>query len=493
MFEAAELGSQVSKQDYEAEVPRLRVDLINAQYELRKADFPVLIVLVGDDRPGCSALVNLLNAWMDARFVQTHVFGSLAEEERERPRFWRYWRALPGRGELAIFTGVWVLGTLGERLEDRIDDATLERRLAHMERFERELVDDGALVLKFWLHLPRKEFKKRLKRAKKDPDAEWRVDEADRWIGKRWDEVAGLAERLIRRTDAGPAPWRVVESTDVRHRNLTVARAILAALQARLAAPEAGASASAPAPEPVTLAKSVLSRVDLSSTVAYPRYKDERAALQARLRRLTQRAREERVATVLVFEGWDAAGKGGVIRRLTEAMDVQDYRVVAIGVPTDEELAHHYLWRFWRRLPRDGSLLIFDRSWYGRVLVERVEGLGEPRAWQRAYGEINDFEDQLAEHGTLLRKFWLHLDRDEQLRRFRAREQTPYKKYKITDEDYRNRERWEDYEHAVNEMVARTSTALSPWHLVAANDKRWARVEVLRIVCEGLEERLGRG
>ncbi|MHC5023876.1 MAG: hypothetical protein ACYTGG_08180, partial [Planctomycetota bacterium] len=201
-------------------------------------------------------------------------------------------------------------------------------------------------------------------------------------------------------------------------------------------------------------------------------------------------ARDAGVTTVLVFEGWDAAGKGGVIRRITGSMSAADYTVVPIAAPTDEERDHHYLWRFWRKLPRAGRMIIFDRSWYGRVLVERVEGFARPDEWRRAYAEINDFEQQLAGRGYVVQKFWLHLDPDEQLRRFESRAKTPYKKYKLTDEDYRNRERWDDYVAAANEMIARTSAREAPWHVIPANDKRWARVETLKILCAALQERL---
>lgn len=488
MFEAAEIGSRVEKHEYEAAVPGLRVDLLNAQYDLRQADFAVLIVLVGDDRQGVSVLVNRLNEWMDARHLATRVFGAPTEEELSHPRFWRYWRELPGRGQLAIYTGPWVLGTIGERLTDAIDDAEFDRRLSHMTRFEQALVDDGALVLKFWTHLPSDRFRKRLKKAGKknggaQPDALGRV------IHERYDEFMRLSERLIRKTDSGVA-WQIVESSDDRYRDLTVARAILDALSAQLEQARAGPAPPPPVP-PRAPPSNVLASIDLTAELPRPAYKEQLGALQDRLRELSARARERGVASVLVFEGKDAAGKGGVIRRLSAAMDVQDYRVVSIGVPTDEELDHHYLWRFWRRLPRAGRMVIFDRSWYGRVLVERVEGLASEAAVQRAYGEINDLEEQLVEEGVLLLKFWLHIDDDEQAQRFEARENTPYKKYKITEDDYRNRARRDEYEGAVNEMVARTSSELAPWHLVPANDKRFARVQVLREVCDGLARLMG--
>jgi polyphosphate kinase 2 (PPK2 family) len=239
-----------------------------------------------------------------------------------------------------------------------------------------------------------------------------------------------------------------------------------------------------------TVGSNVLETVDLTTELPWEEYKKVLDELQDRLRYLSERAREKRVSSVLVFEGWDAAGKGGVIRRITRAMDAADYRIVPIAAPTEEEKAHHYLWRFWRHLPQTGTMLIFDRSWYGRVLVERVEGFAQMNEWQRAYAEINDFEEQLVEHGILVHKFWLHIDPETQLRRFTEREKTPYKKYKLSREDYRNRGKWDAYVAAVNEMVARTSTELAPWKLVPANDKRWARVEVLRTLCQGLKRAL---
>jgi polyphosphate:AMP phosphotransferase len=480
VFEAAEIGSRIEKQEYEAELPSLRTSLINAQYDLREADFPVLIVLAGDDRMGVNVLVNRLNEWMDARYVQTRVFGVPTDEELRYPRFWRYWRALPGHGELSIYTGGWVIGTVAERLTGAIDDAEFDRRLSHMRCFEQSIADDGALVLKFWLHLPRKELKKRVKKVGKKT-----LDPLESAIYGEYDEVMRLSERLMRKTDVGQAPWQVIEGTDDRHRDLSVARAILSSLSERLERVRNGGLQELPTP-PRTDTPDLLGQVDLSARLPRPAYKEQRAALQARLRELSVRAREEGVSSVLVFEGKDAAGKGGVIRRLSQAMDVRDYRIVPIAAPSQEELRHHYLWRFWRQLPRAGRMVIFDRSWYGRVLVERVEGLASEAALHRAYSEINDFEEQLVEEGLLLQKFWLEIDPDEQARRFEERERTPYKKYKITSEDYRNRARWEEYERAANEMVARTSTELAPWHLVSANDKRWARAEVLQTVCDGL-------
>jgi polyphosphate kinase 2 (PPK2 family) len=221
-------------------------------------------------------------------------------------------------------------------------------------------------------------------------------------------------------------------------------------------------------------------------------YGDTLGALQERLSRILVAHVVHKRRAAIVFEGWDAAGKGGAIRRLTRPLSARDYEVVSYAAPTEEERAHPWLWRFWRRLPRAGRMLIFDRSHYGRVLVERVEGFAKPDEWERAYDEIVDFERQLCEHGCIVLKFWLHISQSEQLARFRARQQTPYKKYKITEEDFRNRQRWDDYVRAVDEMVARTSTEHAPWHLVPANDKRVARLEVLKQVNRALERALER-
>jgi polyphosphate kinase 2 (PPK2 family) len=234
----------------------------------------------------------------------------------------------------------------------------------------------------------------------------------------------------------------------------------------------------------------VLDNLDLDQRLDNARFDVKVAEQQSRLNLLQRRARQQGVSTIVVIEGWDAAGKGGAIRRVTGALDARDYQVIPIAAPTDEERAHHYLWRFWRHLSRAGRITIFDRSWYGRVLVERVESLAEESEWMRAYGEITQFEEQLVAHGILLIKFWLHISKDEQLRRFRERGRTSYKQWKITDEDWRNRARWADYTVAVNDMVARTSTRIAPWTLVEANDKNFARVKVLRTFADRLAARL---
>jgi len=493
MLETAQLGAKVSKEEYEATLPGLRVELLNAQFQLRDSDVPVLVVLSGDDRAGVAEMLNVLHHWMDARYLDAHFFGRRREEERGYPRLWRYWQVLPARGQIGIYAGGLALGLLADQLSGESDGVEAAQRLEHARRLEQTLADDGTLLLKIWLHLPPEKRRKRLAEAPDEPDPS-ALHEVDLALYERFDEARPLIEALLRRSSSAAAPWRVVESGDVRHRNLSVARELRDALARCLAEPPAEApsdgGAAANGATPVRSNGGMLASLDLEAALPKAEYKPRLYELQTQLRELGRRCREREVGSAVVFEGWDASGKGGVIRRITRALDVQDYRVLPIAAPTTEELAHHYLWRFWRRLPRAGRMLICDRSWYGRVLVERVEGLAQPHEWSRAYDEINDFEEQLVGHGMPVVKFWLHIDPDTQLARFDAREQTPYKKYKLTDEDHRNRERRPDYEAAVEEMVARTSTDLAPWQLVPANDKRAARIQVLETVCAALEAAL---
>lgn len=489
MFETAELGRVTSKKDYKEQEPFLRVGLLSVQYELRDSDFAVILVLTGNDQPGCAEVLNILHEWMDPRYLEANVYERLSQEEAERPRFWRYWRTLPPRGRMGIYSREWTSRAIVDRVIGEIDEVGLDRRVRNIQAFEKALSDDGALILKFWLHMPKKALKRRLKAAEKRPGRAWRVLKEDRLILKHYDDACEVAERVLRQTSREPALWNVIESTDANYRDVTITQTVIQALTSRLAQPPKLRPSRHPAsevPNPVT----VLDRVDLSRKLEKSDYEKKLWRYWGRLAKLSEKAHQTGMSSVFVFEGWDAAGKGGAIRRLTRAMDAAHYRVIATGGPTDEELAHHYLWRFWRNVPRAGHVAIFDRSWYGRVLVERVEGFAAEEEWKRAYAEINDFEGQLVHRGVLLLKFWIHISPEEQLERFKKREKVPFKKYKITEDDYRNRERWNDYELAADEMIQRTSTDHARWNVVAGNDKRWARIDVLKTVCREMAKAL---
>ncbi len=490
MLKVAEVGNKIDKATFKAAVPQLRLELVNAQYDLRDADFPVIIWIAGDDRIAANEVVNRINEWMDARFIDTRVFADYSQEEADRPALWRLWRALPPKGKTAVFAGG-LMRTATMRANGEIDEENFGSWLRHVRGMQNEMVAEGALVIKFFFHTPEKLQRKKLKKAEANPAQGWQVDQRDWAALDQLGETMPIVERILRETSAPGAPWTIVESTDARYRDLTVGRTILAALQARLAQPAVtGPSVAESVFGDVDGEANVLSGVDLSQSLDKAAYRKELARLQGRLRKLSIEARERGVSTVLAFEGWDAAGKGGVIRRLTAALEAGDYRIVPVAAPTEEERRYPYLWRFWRDLPPAGRFVIFDRTWYGRVLVERIEGFADAAEWQRAYDEINDFEAQLAERGYYVAKFWLHISQEEQLARFQAREETPYKQHKITEEDYRNREKWDDYVGAIDQMVLRTTTERAQWHVIPANNKYFARIAVLKAVTKGLRKTL---
>jgi polyphosphate:AMP phosphotransferase len=488
MLEASELGRRTSDEEFRENEAALRVGLLTVQFELKEADFPVIVVLAGDDDTGARDALNLLHEWMDPRYLEANVFERPTDEEKERPRFWRYWRALPPSGRIGIFMRAWTERAILDRALGEIDEVSFDRRLRNIESFEEMLSADGALVLKIWYHASPKELRRRRKSLK--DRKEWRS--TSRYVQhllEHQEAIRELSERALRRTSRGDAVWHVVESSDANYPLLTTAQLLIQSLTKRLAVPPKPRRRPRPSeswPDPIT----VLDQVDRTRRLSKEEYEKRLQRGWKRLGKLSRKAHHVGTSAVFVFEGWDAAGKGGAIRRLTRAMDAAHYRVVPTGAPTEEERAHHYLWRFWRALPRAGHLTIFDRSWYGRVLVERLEGFAREDEWRRAYREINDFEAQLDNAGVLVVKFWIHIDQEEQLARFKKREKVPFKKYKITAEDYRNRERWREYEAAADEMVRRTSTDHAKWHLVAGNDKRWARIQVLESVCRAWKRRL---
>jgi polyphosphate:AMP phosphotransferase len=487
MFESAEVGHIIDRETYSREAPAVRTALLHAQNELAVSPFSLVVVVGGVEGAGKSETVNLLLEWMDARGIQTHALWLPTDEERERPPMWRFWRQLLPQGRTAIFFGSWYSQPIIDRVFGRIGRSKLDRALTRIVEFERMLHQEGTILVKFWMHLSKAVQKARLKALAADPRQSWRVTDLDWKYFKRYDEFRKVSEQALRRTSTAEAPWTLVEATDPRYRNLTVARTLLGAIRQRLDKPKAPLP---PAPAVVTQPRpvNVLRNLDLSVTLDRKEYNDRLLHYQGELNLLTRRLYEERRSMLLLFEGPDAAGKGGAIRRLTAAMDARNYQVISVAAPTDEEKARPYLWRFWRHLPRLGRVTIYDRSWYGRVLVERVEGFARPDEWQRAYAEINAFEEQLTDFGIILLKFWLAVSPQEQLRRFQERELTPYKQYKLTEEDWRNRDRWDAYEAAACDMIEKTSSGDAPWVLVEADIKEWARVKVLRTVVHRLKE-----
>ena len=489
MFESAEQKHEVDKATFKDEEAKLREELLDAQFDVvEDKAFPVLIVLTGIDGAGKGAALARLYEWLDPHTLHTVAFDSPTDVERARPRMWRYWLELPPKGDIGIFVGSWYHEPLTERVTGRNSDDALSRHAASIQSFEEMLTSEGVLLLKFWLHLPEKDARRRLDKALRDPLGHHVVEH--RGWKTSYEAAMRSVQTMLQQTSTGAAPWIVVPSSDPRYRDLTIGRVVLRAIRERLAQPKPAPAAGIPAIVPPLDRKTVLDGLDLTVRLDKEDYRSQLKHWQERLTDLTGRKRFRNIAVVCAFEGNDAAGKGGSIRRVTMALDPRRFRVNPIAAPTDEEKAQPYLWRFWRRLPAKGHVAIFDRSWYGRVLVERVEEFCDEADWMRAYGEINDFEAQLHDFGIVVVKYWLAISSDEQLRRFKAREDTPFKRYKITDEDWRNRKKLGAYAQAVNDMVDRTSTPNAPWTLVEAEDKKFARVKVLRTLCERIEAML---
>ncbi|MES2297696.1 MAG: polyphosphate:AMP phosphotransferase [Pseudomonadota bacterium] len=493
MFESAEVGHKVSKAAYKAAVLELRTALLVAQNALLEARrTPVVVLISGHDGAGKGETINVLYEWLDPRFLSTLAFSTPSDEESERPSMWRYWRALPPKGRIGIFAGSWYSDPIRLCIERAMSEAQLDRRIDQINRFEQMLVNEGALVLKFWFHLTRAAQKQRLTELEKNPRTAWRVTKWNWDRLKTRDQLQEVAGHVLRLTNSPSAPWIIVEGTDDRYRSLTVGQNLLEALKRAQAAAPGLKTAVAPAIHVNVDGRTVISELDLSKTIEKDDYENQLARWQGRLAELARDPRLAGRSVVCAFEGADAAGKGGAIRRITAALDARTYQIVAIGAPSDEERSQPYLWRFWRHLPRRGRFVIFDRTWYGRVLVERIEGYCEERDWQRAYSEINDFEHELAEDGVIVVKFWLQVSQDEQLRRFKEREKIAFKRFKITEEDWRNRKKWDAYQLAIADMIERTSTATAPWTLVEANDKNFARVKILQTLCVRIEAELDR-
>ena len=488
MFEAAELGHALKKSEYKKREPDLHTELLQVQRRLRESASNVLIIISGVEGAGKGAVVSRLNAWLDTRSIRTEAYWTESDEERERPWMWRFWRNMPPRGELGIMFGSWYTQPIVDRAYKRIDEQVFQQRLARIAELERMLRADGTIIVKFWFHLSQQAQQKLLAG---EQGKNSQVSPYTRKFAKHYKRFRSISARALRATDTAQARWTVVEAHDTRYRDIKVGETLLSTLRTHLDAIDPATAHREPAPPPLAIsAPSVLDTVDLSATLSPEAYGRKLDRDQRRLRQLAWKLHKKGRNVVAVFEGWDAAGKGGAIRRVTAGIDARLFRVISIAAPTDEERARHYLWRFWRHIPRAGQFTIYDRSWYGRVLVERVEGFAQPEQWQRAYQEINAFEEQLTNHGTAVLKFWVHISPEEQLARFQERERTPWKMHKITEEDWRNRDRWNDYGAAVNEMVVRTSTENAPWTLIAGNDKLYARLQVLRTFRKRLESLL---
>jgi len=520
---------KMTRAAFDRRAAALRTQLLGLQDQLKSEDFSVVILFAGSAVAGKNESLNLITEWMDPRWIVTRAYGPPSDEERSRPEYWRYWRDLPPRGRIGLFVGSWYHRPIHDRVYGHAGKKAFHAALDEVCAFERTLAADGTLVLKFLLHLDKAATKKRMKAMEKNKHEAWRIGAQD-WSHLKHHNKLEKTNRLAASyTNSDQGPWIVIDGADPRGRAMTILTSLRTAIAAHIKKRRARRARIARALDAAARARQreldsisanlsalqteadgklkgaglarlprlardhrtpILDQLDMTRRLTDNAYESALKAQRAKLGDLCRRLHFEGKAALILFEGPDAAGKGGAIRRLTASMDARDYRVIQVAAPTEEERAQHYLWRFWRHVPQAGRLTIFDRSWYGRVLVERVERFSQPDEWARAYDEINDFERQVTASGIVLVKFWIHISADEQLRRFKERETISYKKWKLTPEDWRNREKWDDYGAAVDEMVARTSTTAAPWTLVEGNDKKYTRIKVMDTVCDALRRRL---
>lgn len=496
MLEQIDLTKKLSKNEFKKEFPNLQDKLRKLQNDLWEAGIPMLIVFEGWDAAGKGLVIEKLVSRLDPRGFKVHRIKVPLEEEKLRPFLWRFWIKTPAKGRMAILDRSWYGRVLVQRIDKEIKKKQLQETYEEIRSFERQLVDDGAVMVKFWLHISKKEQKKRFQACEADKYLAWKIEKED-WKHHRQYELYTLAaEEMLEKTSTSDAPWTVVEATDARWAHLKVFKTIFeAGLQGldRKRRRQAALKVK-PVLDTETITRhvhpTILDKVDLGLKLDRKKYEGDLKKYACRIRELEFEIYQARIPVVIVYEGWDAAGKGGNISRLISELDPRGYEVVPIAAPSQEEKAHHFLWRFWSQFPKAGHITVFDRSWYGRVLVERIEGFCTEGEWRRAYQEIKEFEGNMANFGTVICKFWLHLSKQEQLRRFKERKSSDYKNWKITEEDWRNRGKRDQYEEAVLDMLENTSTTHAPWTIVEAEDKYWARIKTLRILSEAIERRL---
>ena len=476
---------KLDKAARKAEIRHLRDRLVIQQQAVRDAKLPVIVLLEGWDCAGKGNLINELISEMDPRFFSVAAFDRTPEREERYPFLKKFFDVLPENGKFLFVDNGWMEDTVGKYLRREISKEEYKRRVESCGIFERQLRDNGYVLVKFFLHISRQEQLQRITALREDRDTQWRVSEDDLWQQQEYDRFLKTYDTFMEAADK-TAPWHVLDGEDRKKALYDALRAITGTVEKAIGA---GRYIGKPTDRKFPLLGGPSQKdADLTAKIAPEKYKTELKRLQKKLAELHNQIYRKKIPVVICYEGWDAAGKGGNIRRLAYPLDPRGFDVIPIASPTAGELARHYLWRFWTKLPRSGHVTIFDRTWYGRVMVERIEGFCSEDDWKRAYGEINEFEKELTDWGIVVLKFWIHIDPKTQLERFEARQNTPEKRWKITDEDWRNREKWPQYEEAVEDLLQKTSTTYAPWHIIESVDKKYARIRTLKIVTDTLEK-----
>lgn len=564
MLDTVRLGSQkVSKKEYKVRFKELINKLVVLQQEAKRQELGVVVLFEGWKGAGKGSRISDLLYHLDARDTSVYVTEDFEGEEAENvlneefgatgyfPVMQQFWKALGQRGSMTFYDRGWysvaaqhVINMLPKKgklskKERAAVEAHTARMLPSIEDFETQLRNDGYLVIKFFLHISEQTQRERLVGLYSDPATKWRVTQSDLEQLEHYSQSYRVYDEMLKRSNFKAAPWILLDASDHRRVNLSVAQTLVTALERELSRPKNSAALEAEAKAKENSAAAVagsvagderertdeenqllrlqaeheavamsthaptmtrfipsahipsLDEVDHSLALTHDEYKLQLKAEQERLRRIELETYIRRVPMMIMYEGWDAAGKGGSIKRVAQALDARSYTIFPSPAPTKPELLHPHLWRYWTRLPKAGHVGIYDRSWYGRVLVERVEGFASTDQWSRAYEEINEFERDMVDWGAILLKFWVDISPETQLQRFEARENNPAKSWKITAEDWRNRDKYPQYRAAVDDMFRLTSTHNAPWIILESDDKYYARVKALRIINEAIEKRLG--
>lgn len=439
-------------------------------------DIPILIIVDGWESSGRGFVIKDLCRDFAAKNFDVEVFDKDESYDDKYLFIRKFWINVPEKGRIKIFDRSFYYKIFEKK---NLSDKQIQKRIDSIKSIEKALFDDQTIILKFFLNIDKKEQEKRIEKLENSFKEDFYIDGLDLDQQKNYEDYEKHFKKTLDATDFSYARWDIVDSNDKKAASKEVLGLALDRISQGMERIIRQREENENVERDYLSSSSILQNIDLSKFLSDEKYQEKKDKLQDEVAKLMYKFYQKGISQVLVFEGVDAAGKDGAIERLIKEVDPRLYRVHGISAPSKEELSRNYLWRFFTKLPKDGYVGIFSRSWYGRVMVERVEGFAKTNEWDRAYGEMLDMEKQIYDHGTLVLKFFVTIDKDEQLKRFKDRQRDPDKQYKITDEDWRNRDKWDDYIEAMNEMLERTSVSYAPWIVVEGNSKKYARIKVM--------------